>query len=461
MKRFTPSAHVLGLALAFSLVCAALPLHAQEPAEEPVAKPEVQDEAAAPVFQFNGHFATVGHIRSDSDFDPSERFYDLDGQTEGQVATYFRPRLGVSAGGFELTYEAELGWNVWSRNTHGLNNDFFSYGDGLALRHRQLWAAYRFTEEEALRVGYQWLRDPSHLFIDHYTGALSVDLGWLGVQTTLWLAQLPDSTLEGLSSQGDNFSTDAFAFGLDNAWSCGGLRVDVGLFGLYDMRVIDQTLGLVTALAGVSYEAQGLHVEGHLLGQFGQWTGSGVGGADQDIMAMAAQARVRQAIAAFDWSVGVLMLSGDDAEQGNGTLTAFIGSGKNKSPTTWLTEDEDRDRYDNLDELIASSWGSFFINRAGLLLVDASIGYAPSTWYSPRLVAAVGLTLSPDNALGERFVGAEVGLHNRFELGDYVTLIANLQALVPGGAVAAFVNDVDRRATSPAFGAKLGFLATF
>ena len=75
------------------------------------------------------------------------------------------------------------------------------------------------------------------------------------------------------------------------------------------MRVIDQTLGLVTALAGVSYAVQGLHVEGHLLGQFGQWTGSGVGGADQDIMAMAAQARVRQAIAAFDWSVGVLMLS--------------------------------------------------------------------------------------------------------------------------------------------------------
>ena len=43
------------------------------------------------VFQFNGHFATVGHIRSDSDFDPSERFYDLDGQTEGWSRPIFGP----------------------------------------------------------------------------------------------------------------------------------------------------------------------------------------------------------------------------------------------------------------------------------------------------------------------------------------------------------------------------------
>jgi hypothetical protein len=156
-----------------------------------------------------------------------------------------------------------------------------------------------------------------------------------------------------------------------------------------------------------------------------------------------------------------VLLSGDDAHQGNGTLHGFFGSGKNGSPSTWLTEDETRDRYDNLDEQIATSWGAFFVNRPGLFLLDASAGYAVTDWYTPRLVVATALTLSPDHALGETFVGAEISVHNRFRLGPHARLVADLQLLVPGGAAAAFVNDVDRRATEPAFGAQLGFVATF
>ena len=440
---------------------ASTPSQPEASSEESESTEPSEDEAPEPTFTFQGHFVTLGHVRSDSDFDPSERYYDVDGQTEGQVATYFRPLMTVTSGGFELRYEAELGWNVWSRNTHGLNNDYFANGDGLALRHRQLWAGYRFSEDVALRAGYQPLRDPSGLFLDHHAGALAVDFAWLGVTTTLWVGQLPDSTFEGISAKGDNFVTDSFAFGLDNQWACSGLSVDVGLYGLHDMRVVDQPLSLMTALAGIRYETDNLEVSGQLLGQLGQWVGSGVGGSDQSILAWAAQARLTHHVGAFSWSVGTLVLSGDDPYQGNGTLHGFFGSGKNQSPSTWLSEDEIRDRFDNLDEQIATAWGAFFLNRPGLALIDATASFEVSAWYTPQLVAATGLTLAPDNALGETFVGAEIGIHNRFALGDHVQLVANLQLLLPGGAAAAFVNEVDRRAAEMAFGAQLGMLATF
>ena len=466
MKRFIPRLSVAPFIAVLTLLTMVSPVKAEgdnSPNEAELESEEAEGEAqkSAPIFRFSGHFVSVAHIRSDSDFDASERYYDLDGQTEGQVATYFRPLLSVDSGAFKLRYEAELGWNVWSRNTSGLNDAFFAHGDGVALRHRQLWAGYTFDIGLSLKVGYQQLKDPSSLFLDHYAGALRLDLSWLGIESALWVAQLPDSTLEGISSNGDNFLTDSFAFGFDNAWTCEAYTVDVNLYGLHDMRVIDQPLSLMTLVAGLRVKLDHLEIEGHLLGQYGQWAASGVGGIDQTILSWASQARLRHHLADFTWSIGAAYLSGDDAQEGNGTLNAFVGSGKNRSPSTWLSEDEVRDRYDNLDERIASSWGAFFINRPGLALFDLTLSYAVTPWYAPRLLAAAAIAPSADHALGESFVGAEVALHNRFTLGDHVRLIADLQVLIPGGAAAAFVNDVDRRATETAFGAQLGFVADF
>jgi len=419
-------------------------------------------EDAGPTFTFQGTFVTVGHVRSDSDFDPTPRFHDLDGQTEGQIATYFRPTLGVDTGDLRLRYEAELGWNVWSRNNPGLPNQFFPGGDdGLALRHRQLWASYSWSDEVALTVGYQPLADPSRLFLDHHAGGARLDFGWLGMRTAIWAGQLPDSTLEGVPLSGDNFLTDSFVLGADNSWSCSGLSIDASVYGLFDLRVVDQPLGLATAVAGVRWQGETLALSGHLLGQAGVWGGSGVGGIDQTVLAWAAQARVHHQVGDLDWSVGAVFLSGDDAHAGNGTLGAFFGSGKNASPSTWLTEDETRDRYDNLDERLATSWGALFVNRPGLALLDAAIGYAVTSWYAPRLVVAAGLTLSPEHALGQTFVGLEVGLQNHFDLGDHAQVFVDLQVLAPGGAAAAFANDVDRRATATAIGAQTGFIGSF
>jgi len=89
-----------------------------------------------------GNFLTQLHLRNDSDFDGSSRFDDLDGQTDGQVATFFAPRLTIAAsGGVTVNYELELGWNAWGRNDPGQPNQFGpSTAPGLAARHKGLWA---------------------------------------------------------------------------------------------------------------------------------------------------------------------------------------------------------------------------------------------------------------------------------------------------------------------------------
>ena len=61
-----------------------------------------QEEAV----QLHGSFLSLSHFRTDSDFDPSERYFDLDGQSEGQAATFFQPRVLIDAGkGVRLLYE--------------------------------------------------------------------------------------------------------------------------------------------------------------------------------------------------------------------------------------------------------------------------------------------------------------------------------------------------------------------
>ena len=85
------------------------------------------------------------HLRNDSDFDPSERLYDLDGQTDGQAVTLFRPLIRVDAGeGVSVQYQLEVGWNTWSSMDTGRPNQYMGGGaPGLVARHQQAWAEWR------------------------------------------------------------------------------------------------------------------------------------------------------------------------------------------------------------------------------------------------------------------------------------------------------------------------------
>jgi len=427
------------------------------------AGPAAAEQPGGPRVSVAGLFTSLVLLRSDSDFDPSHRFYDRDGQTEGQAATFLRPDVRIGAGrGLELFYQAELGWNAWSLN----DPDQWFPGEEsyFVVKHREVWAAWESPGGVRLASGYQHFADPSRLFLDHWAGAVRLDLGVGDPEggASLLVAQLPDSTFEGVEVREGNFVHDSLVLGFENAMApLPGLTLDAALYGVGDFRAVDRPLLLTTGLAGARFEEGGLEAWGHVLVQLGSWRRSGVAGVDQTVAAWAAQAGVARRFGALDLSLNALALSPDDDHDGNARLGTFFSSAKNRSRTLILTEDEVRDRYDNLDERVASRWGAFYVGRAGLVVADVACGWQLAPWARPELILGLGMTLNPHNALGNRLVGVEAALRNDFPLGGVASLFVVGQLLVPGGAAAAFVNDVDREATRTVAGLQAGFSARF
>ena len=437
----------------FLTILASAPAVAQEEAGGQ-APPRVE-------FDVHGLFATVGLYRTDSDFDPTARPYQPDGQSEGQVATFFRPDLRINVGeSLSFFYQVELGWNAWSRN----DPDQWFPGDESypVLKHRELWGEWRFSKDIALRLGFQHFDDPSRLFLDHWAGAVRLDASWSGGEMTFLVGQLPDDTYEGVDVRDDNFVHDNVLFGFHEAIEISEkLKLDVAAYAVLDFRVQDRPLYLGTGLVGLRMQSGGLRIWAHFLVQYGEWQNSGVGGVDRTIGAWALQAGIRHQVDAFHWSLNILTLSADDDHHGNDTLGAFFGSGKNASRTLILTEDELRDRYDNLDERLATRWGGFWVNRAGLSLFDVSVGYRVASWFHPIAVIGTAVNLNGANALGYRYLGLEADLVLFFPLGPNASLYAVGQLFSPGRAASVFVNDTDRTATELLGGVLGGFTARF
>lgn len=448
---------------AFVVIACALALAAPAPARAAEGPDLARAPEAGVKVSLHGLFQTVGLFRSDSDFDGTERYYDRDGQSEGQIATFLRPDLRIDAlRALTVFYQLELGWNVWGHN----NPDQWFPGSEAypVLKHREIWAEWRFSPQVRLRTGYQRFADPSDLFLSHWGGAVRLELGWMAWHglTTILVGQLPDDTFEGVDVRENNFVRDNFFVGVDTQYAvCRTFKIDAAAYFVGDFRAVDRPLYLATGVVGARLLQRNYQAWVHLLGQAGSLQGAALGGGDETILAWALQFGARHQIGALHWRFNGFVLSADDDHDGNDRLGAFFASGKNRSASILLTEDENRDRYDNLDERLSSTWGSFFVSRAGLFVADAQVGYKVAPWFRPALTLAAGLTLNPENALGGRFIGLEAALALHFPLAEGVELFTVGQLFVPGEAAAAFVNDVDRSATDLVGGAEAGFVARF
>ena len=442
--------HRLSLLLALALLPAIAPSLAK--AEE---EPDVKK------FEVHGTFISAFLFQTDADFDATPRTYDREGQTVGQAATFFRPDLTLRPlDSLTLFYQVELGWNAWSRNN--VDQWFPGAEDAFLVKHRELWARWDFAGGVGLGAGYQHVADPSRLFMDHWSGFFTIDVDRPGSRSRILLGQLPDTTFEGIEVRDNNFVHDAFLVGALGEFDLAAdLVLDAGLLGVGDYRTPERPLYLGTALAGVRYETPHLRVWGHLLGQSGVWQDSGLGNVDQYVLSWAAQAGLAQRLGIVHWGANLLALSPDDDHDGNNRIGAFFGSGKNRSRSLWLTEDELRDRYDNLDERIATTWGPFSLNRAGLMVLDAHLGVHVTDWFHPVLITAASWNLNRHNAEDHAFVGFETDVLLEFPLGTGTSLIAMGQFLLPGTGASVFVNEIDRTATQPLFGAQAGFFTRF
>ena len=413
-------------------------------------------------FELHGEMSDLFIWRNDSDFDSTSPYYDEEGQSVGGAASFLKPQLTYRpADSVKLFYESELGLNIYSRNNP--DQSFPAANDYVAFKHREFWASYQL-DFLSLKAGYQRVRDPSDLFLSHWMGALSGEIDLMRLRASFMIGQLPDSTYEGLLLTDNNLMHDNVIGGFSLSWDAvmETLTFDGGAYFMVDERVPRRQLKLATPYLGVRLRLQETF-EAELFGllQTGTRAASGVGEIDQSILAWALSARAAVKTRWVDLQLSSFALSPDDSPHGNDSLGAFFYSGKNRSATMMLTEDELRDRYDNFDERFSSTWGSFFVGRAGLAVTDFSATGKIGDWFFPQVIVGAGFMMNPDNAAGNSYAGLETNVVLRIRVLKIVDLLAAGQLFLPGPAAASFVNSTDMTMTEQVHGFQLGTMVKF
>ncbi len=432
------------------------PAEAQElpmaPPVEPVQVREMTEEEKSDALKtfekmvhFNATLQTVLVYQNDYDYDNTPPAYNPDGQSVGLLGTFFKPRFRlVPIEEVEIVYEAELGLNLWGRN----DPDQYLGGetDTFLLAHRELYARGEFMNRLiGFKVGYQYFTDPTELFIGHWIGAMSLTSSREWADFTLSVGQLPDQTAEGVTLDENNFKQDTFVYGMRVDVPIDNWMIMMGLYGLNDSQVVNQTLNLFTPSLRVSADYDWVQFGLDLAFQTGS-TERGAAFDDERTTAWALQAFADFKIGNLFIEFNDLFLSGDDDVDRNKTNNAFYYSGKSRSRTLILSEDHIRDRGDNLDERLADRRGKFYLVRPGYSLTDLTIGYDVSGFFVPAVTVGAGFGINKTNALNANLVGIETDLDLEFKYKDVVSFHLIGAILAPGGVAAAYVNSYDRTA---------------
>jgi hypothetical protein len=403
---------------------------------------EKQEKGLGRYLKFNGTLQTVIVYRSDYDFDSTPRVYDVNGQTVGILGTFFKPQLTLyPSKNIRMFWEMELGLNLWSRH----NPDQYQSGnfDTFRLAHRELYVEGTFFDRWlGFKVGYQFFEDPTRLFMGHWIGAANVTSDLRVGKLTLTAGQLPGQTYEGISMDANNFKHDTFVYGARFDMLVKQWTIAVSLMGMHDSETIGQTLDLLTASARVSAEYGCANFGLDLALQYGK-TQNGAAFADETTLAWALQAFAEIKIKRFNIQLNQLILSADDSNDRNARNGAFFYSGKSRSRTLILSEDEIRDQGYNLDEFMAQKRNAFYLVRSGLSLTDLTFSYNLADIFVPALIIGAGFGLEPDNAMGNSRIGIETDLDLELRYKKILSFHIVGGILFPGAAAAAYVNRGD------------------
>lgn len=423
------------IALIMIAVCPAFPVKAKE-------------KGKFKRVEFTGTMQNVVLVRQDSDFDRTKPFYNVDGQSVGAVATIFDPAVQVNiTRDLFVYYQAELGLNYWSKNNPDQQSAMA--GDIFVLKHRQVFVQGLVLDRTMeFKVGYQYLTDPTGLFVSHWIGAAK--LGWHGRNHSVGVlfVQFPDAQFEGVTIDKNNFKHDISLGGVYYRGRVGDWRLRAWAVALYDAHVPGKALILGIPSLSVAWQSKYSGITLAALMQAGVQRNGAIDGSDAKVLSYAAQVNAWWRYKGLRISVNMFILGADDSHKGNNFRGGMLYSGKNSSATLYLTEDEVRDWYDNIDERTGSVEGAFFSMRPGLFVGDLTIRYAFWDWLAVRGIAGSSMVTNPDNAMGSRYVGTEGDFQLLFGKAPLSASIT-LGAVVPGRAGAALVNHIDRTATDP------------
>jgi len=398
--------------------------------------------------EFTGTLQNLVIVRTDSDFDRTKPLYNVDRQGVGAIATIFSPAIKINiTKDLFVFYQAELGLNYWSKNNPDQENTLSS--SVFVLKHRQVFVeGLVLNRSMEFKVGYQYLTDPTGLFVNHWIGAAK--MGWHGREHSVGVifAQFPDAQWEGITIDKNNFQHDISMGGVYYKGSVGDWRFRAWGVALYDAHIPGKEVILGIPSLSVSWQSKYSGITLAALMQAGIQRKGAIDGSDANMLSYAAQVNAWWQYKGLKITVNMFTLGADDSQKGNGFRGGMLYSGKNRSATMYLTEDETRDWYDNIDERVGSLDGPFFSMRPGLFVGDLAIRYEFLDWLAVRGVIGSSMVTNPDNALGSRYVGTEGDLQVLF---GHAPLSASITigAVGPGKAGAALVNHIDKTATKP------------
>lgn len=396
---------------------------------------------------FGATLQTVLIYQNDTDFEDTKRYYNENGQSGGLLGTFLKTQLSLHPiEQIKIYWEMEMGLNLWSRH----DPDQYTSGerDTFRIAQRELYAEGIFLDGLlGFKAGYQYFNDPGSLFLGHWLGAFSITSKRDWAKFSFTIAQVPGQTYEGITLDSNNFQHDTFVYGLRVDVPYKQWKFIVGLYGLHDSEVVGQSLNLFSPSLSIEADYEMIDFGIDAVFQAGTTT-KGSNMSDEETIAWALQAYAKLNTKGFGLEFNQLILSGDDKYDRNKTNHGFFYSGKSRSRTLILSENDIRDIGGNLDERLGERRGKFNVIRPGLSITDITLCYKVADYFSPALIIGAGFVLEKDNALGGQMVGIETDLDLKFSYKNIVDfhLIGGL--LYPGKAAAAFVNSFDKQETN-------------
>lgn len=432
--------------------------------------------------EVNAQVQNIGLFKTDSDFDDTEPYYNPSGQTVGFFGTFFKPALTFLVKDLlTFYYEVELGLNIWSRNS--VEQLYGENRDTLTFKHRQIYAEGKLGRKINFRIGYQYFKDPSGLFINHWLGGALIRTESETLPIGIFIGQLPDQTYEGWEVSRNNFTQDRFVFSLFTYRELDGWKIEPGVSYFYDGVYVKKQRWLLSPAISAHKSLKNAELGFDIALQIGRTNHGAYDGEDETNLGGGIQFYLLQGLAMegfgktvgekvvpgagtedrfrYGWGINLLLLSPDDHLHHNGTNYAFLYSGRSRSPTLILTEDEFRDRGDNLDEFTGERISTLYSMRAGYLLVDGSFYYRLRKDLLFSSILGNAILLNKRNALDNIYFGTEFDVILRYIVSSNIVIDLINTLFLPGKGASAFVNTIDRDNAVPQYMVEISLNAFF
>ena len=383
-------------------------------------------------------------------------------QADAQFYGFFSPKIKTELKNLSIHYDGEIGYDQWQASHPG--NEVINRNHGMMIRNREI--SLVLTQNQfSSKIGLQSFDDGTGLFLKHYGLGASLEFQQNAFQIQVFAAGLSSNTFEGLQidQKSQQFTNQQHILGLK-------ISLDLPTFKSHFSSIVYRDSALSIDLLNGHFDAQYESLSKHFVVYASidlQWQKRNKQEwliADQVARQWALQMGSRLKISqSLHLGINTFAISGDGQ---NG----FFYSGKNQSSTLMLTQDENRDRYDNLDERLARTQSSFFMNQAGYEVADLKLSYFWTEDFKSSLILGIAqlqktaevLTYQPTAVQSSSMVGSELSLVNRLKISDETAVLLVLQGIVPNAAGAGgLINESDDTQNKLIFGGMIGVVSRF